>query len=240
MLLFALALPLAPAIIASVFMILFVVARVLMFAGTCMAVSCLVSIALRLASDCDKSGWWCSDDADRKDANAKCDQKTACEKQEKKTAAPEMDWSTVRSIDTEDESVRLVIAAPGVKTSDLKVSVEEGTTLVVKGKSETAEACYSVHRRIVPPRNVDVDSAVVTSRDGIVEIVMTRKPIKRIPVARAEPVEDAAPCTSSSSTAAKDERTSTAAAAEPSKPAAESPTSAPEDGWVVDDKEIVN
>jgi len=103
------------------------------------------------------------------------------------------DWSSMRMEETED-TVRIIIAAPGIRTADLKVSIDEEGALDVEGKTKGANGTvWFVHRRVAPPRAADVQSAEVTHVDGVITIAMKRKPITRIPVVQvAVSTEEAA------------------------------------------------
>lgn len=100
-----------------------------------------------------------------------------------KTKEEVKDWSSVR-VDVTDESVTVTVAAPGVRHTDLKVSVEDGK-IVVAGQTTKGSGTFRVSRRVAPPSVADLDSAVATHADGELVVTMERKPIKRIQVSQA-------------------------------------------------------
>lgn len=116
--------------------------------------------------------------------------KTSTVRETLKSASPtRRDWSSVR-VDKSDESmIRLVVAAPGVKPSDIEVSVVN-ETLIVKGESSRGETeVFCVDRQFASSGNADLDTASCTHEDGVLTIILQRKASKRIPVM---PVAEAA------------------------------------------------
>ena len=87
------------------------------------------------------------------------------------------DWSSV-SVDKGDEQIRLVVSVPGVKASDIDVSVVDDV-LTVKGASERG---FCVDRQFVCPGAADLDTASCTHEDGVLTITVQRKATHHIPI----------------------------------------------------------
>merc|ERR1719231_902388 len=102
------------------------------------------------------------------------------EEPDKKTtpAKTKSDLSSGSVVESADGALRVTIAAPGVKQSDLKVTVG-GQTLSIKG--ETARV-VEVDRVIMVPSIIDLDSAECTHADGVLTITLKRKESKTIKV----------------------------------------------------------
>jgi len=77
----------------------------------------------------------------------------------------------------DDDEIRIVVVVPGIRTSDLDVTVLDDVLHVV-GESKTCR----VDRHIALPRNADVETMNATHDLGQVTIVMQRKVSKRIPL----------------------------------------------------------
>jgi len=101
---------------------------------------------------------------------------------------PRRDLSTVR-VEEKPDKVRVVLAMPGVRASDVAVSVL-ARELRVAGESSRDGATYFVDRRIVLPYDVDTDSAQATHAHGEMTIEFQRKAGTRIVVIQ----RDAEPC----------------------------------------------
>jgi len=108
----------------------------------------------------------------------------------------------------DDKDIHLVIAAPGIKPADLKVTLLENT-ISIKGETQRGDSTFNIDKTIVPPRLADMDTAECTHADGIVTITMQRKISKRIPVRvvrvnEGEPIVAAAAATSEDDWVAED------------------------------------
>merc|ERR1711998_572300 len=109
---------------------------------------------------------------------SKCE--TKCET--KCATAPNLkDWSTTH-VSSDEDTTNIVIDAPGVRTEDVKVGIIGEAMLEITGQSAKGPHRFGVHRRVVLPRDADVNSAVVEHKDGQLKIVVKRKPVKFIPV----------------------------------------------------------
>lgn len=129
----------------------------------------------------------------------------ACCEENAKTAKTSTSASPLRrrdlssvSVQESAEGLRVIVAAPGLKPEDLKVSVVDDA-LHVHGETKTAGELYVVDRKIVPPRRVDLDSVSCSHADGVLTILLSRKAAKSIPVTKGVAVtapvagEEAAP-----------------------------------------------
>ena len=83
----------------------------------------------------------------------------------------------------EDKGHTFVFAAPGVKSADLSVTIEDGV-LKLSGQSKGVthrEALAQIHRELRLPSDADVESehVAVTHQDGLISIYVPRKmPVK--------------------------------------------------------------
>lgn len=111
----------------------------------------------------------------------------------KAAAARRIDLSTVR-FEASEDGVRLTVAAPGVKPSDLDVSFVEHTLRITGATTREAET-YTIERSVVVPPCVDLATAQCDHADGALTITIKKYPepvATRIPVASASaarPVE---------------------------------------------------
>lgn len=102
------------------------------------------------------------------------------------------------------DDVIVRIAAPGVRPSDLTVSVVDGT-LTVKGETTVHGETFRVERSLHAPRGVQLEKATCAAADGIVTLTIPRKLARSIPinatpihvVQPAQPVTDAEAVTAS-------------------------------------------
>jgi HSP20 family molecular chaperone IbpA len=94
------------------------------------------------------------------------------------------DLSTVR-VEEKPDKLRVVLAMPGVRASDVAVSVL-ARELRVSGESNRDGATYSIDRRIGLPYEVDADSAQATHAHGEMTIEFQRKAGKRIAVVQRD------------------------------------------------------
>lgn len=101
------------------------------------------------------------------------------------------DLSSVRIQKDEDE-MRITLAAPGVRSEDLDVSVL-GNALTVTGSTTRGNEVFRVHRSVAFHEDVDVESAAASHAHGVLTLVLKRKQGKRIPVVLARAEEPAAP-----------------------------------------------
>lgn len=123
------------------------------------------------------------------------EQDTVRETLAKKAAAAHrrIDLSTVR-FEASEDGVRLTVAAPGVKPSDLDVSFVEHTLRITGATTREAET-YTIERSVVVPPCVDLATAQCDHADGALTITIKKYPdpvATRIPVASASaarPVE---------------------------------------------------
>lgn len=143
---------------------------------------------------------------------------SGCSKESEKVR----DVSSSPQCSVTDEEVRVAVAAPGVRSADLKVHVEDGT-LVVTGRITKGAETYGVHRRVVVPRVADLETAVASHADGELVVTMQRK-LKRIPVVPRFPAPVAA--------AADAEATAPAEKAEQPEAPAPAYSHTSEDEWV--------
>merc|ERR550514_6318 len=94
------------------------------------------------------------------------------------------------SVTPDNESVRVDVAAPGVRAQDLTISAKHNA-ITIKGESTRGNGeVYKIEREVhvSPYEDVDVDSVTATHADGILTLVIERKPTKTIPVVTAVPV----------------------------------------------------
>merc|ERR1719482_2403419 len=74
----------------------------------------------------------------------------------------------------DEKAIRLIVSAPGVQPSDLKVTILE-STLSIKGETKRGDTLFAVDKQMAVPRLADTDTAECTHADGIVTITMRRK-----------------------------------------------------------------
>ena len=82
-------------------------------------------------------------------------------------ATEEIDGSSVRIVKT-DAEVRIVVAAPGVRSSDLEVRTLTSGRIIVKGATKRADEVWKVDRslELSPALNAELDSAHASHEDG--------------------------------------------------------------------------
>lgn len=115
--------------------------------------------------------------------------------EEKKVEAKQKPSSTetrnvgATSIKPEKDAVVINVEAPGVRSEDLTISARHNV-ITIKGESTRGTAVYRLEREVhvSPYEDVDVDSVTATHADGILTLVIQRKPSKSIPVVAAVPV----------------------------------------------------
>lgn len=163
-------------------------------------------ITRALPTDCDSMAasmpWACCGDEKPKDKHCEAKKKepamSAGDKSTKEEATSSsehqqakhrcLDLSCIRRFQTtlDDESdeanmITLVVAAPGVSSEDMEISVVDHV-LSIKGETSKGSDVFSIDRRIALPQGADPDSASATMSDGMVTIVFKRKVGKRIAV----------------------------------------------------------
>jgi len=148
--------------------------KLLMFAFMPLLFAAVVCWA---ANSIEESAWTCESARVRSDTPPRsCPQKERDAK--KASERPEdmpRDLSSV-SVHNDDE-IRIVVAVPGIRTSDLDVTILDDVLHVV-GESNM----FRVDRHIALPRNADIETMHATHDLGQVTIVMQRKVSKRIPL----------------------------------------------------------
>lgn len=97
-------------------------------------------------------------------------------------AAARVETSTHDDNDQDDEAdIKIVMAAAGVRPSDLKVSIVD-REISVKGESTRGDAAFVIERTVAVPRHADAETCQVSSADGMITITMKRKRRKLVPV----------------------------------------------------------
>merc|ERR1719161_2161090 len=97
------------------------------------------------------------------------------------------DLSSVRVVDKVEE-LMVAIAAPGVRPSDLSVSVHDDNAVHVTGKSTKNGTVFVVDRRIALPSAFDVSTLTAAHADGELVVTVRRRAGKRIPIFQREPI----------------------------------------------------
>lgn len=108
--------------------------------------------------------------------------KEACRSEAKVTTAKtKSDLSSGSAVERADGGLLVTIAAPGVKQSDIKVTVVD-QTLSIRGETRRGAEVFEVNRGITVPSIYDVGSAACTHADGVLSINLNRKESKTIQV----------------------------------------------------------
>lgn len=94
--------------------------------------------------------------------------------------ASRRDLSSVRVVETPNQ-VRIAVAVPGVRSSDLSIEMLEGV-LHVKGETTKNGDVFCVTRQVTLSNLYDAATATATYEDGELIIVVPRKAGKRIPI----------------------------------------------------------
>jgi HSP20 family molecular chaperone IbpA len=81
----------------------------------------------------------------------------------------------------DDQSIRFIVACPGVQNADLDVRVLD-RNLVINGETVSGEECYVIDRCIALPSCADTDTIRISHANGTMAISFQKKVGKRIPV----------------------------------------------------------
>jgi len=83
--------------------------------------------------------------------------------------------------DEQQKDIKMVLAAPGVRPSDIKVAIID-RDIKIQGETKKDEGLFVIERTIHVPRIADVDTLQVTSADGMLTLTMRPKVSKRVPI----------------------------------------------------------
>ena len=81
----------------------------------------------------------------------------------------------------EGDRVRIVVDLPGFRRENIRVYVEDHS-IIIRAEEEDRVRARQFYKRFSLPSNVDIDNARASFRNGILEIIVPKRGVRRIKV----------------------------------------------------------